>query len=98
MNEWKYIKRANAVKPEWHIEYETEGCYQYDVKDAKEKKKYIKASISKECIGHLLQGKHITLLFLNGGCELEGMIDIELTDSGTKFEVSKELNELIVGI
>lgn len=81
---------------DWHIEYETEGCYQYNVKDAKEKKKYIKASISKECIGHLLQGKHIALLFLDGGCELEGMIDIELSNGKTTFEVSEELNEIII--
>lgn len=84
------------MKPEWHIEHTTDGCYQYGVKDAIENKKYIKVSISKDDIGNLLQGKHIALLFLNDGYELEGMIDIELTDGKTVFEVPEELNELII--
>ena len=83
------------MKPEWHITYSDEGCYLADVKEAKEKGRYIKASISIEEIGHLLQGKHITLLFLNDGYEEEGMLDIELTEGSTKFEVSDELNKLI---
>lgn len=97
-NNWNYTKKIDAMKPEWHIEHKTEGCYLYGVKEAKENKKYIKASISKDDIGNLLQGKNITLLFLNDEYEDVGMLDIELTDGETYFEVSEELNELIVGI
>ena len=84
------------MKQEWHIEHTSDGCYQFGVEDAKNKGKYIRASISKECIGHLLQGKHIALLFLNDEYEQVGMIDIELSDYNTNFEVSEELNELII--
>lgn len=84
------------MKPEWHIEHTTDSCYHAVVEGAKENKKYINASVSKEDIGHLLQGKHITLLFLNDDYESVGMIDIGLTDGETVFAVSKELNELII--
>ena len=84
------------MRPEWHIEHETDACYQYGVIEAKEKGKYIKASISLEDIGHLLQGKHVALLFLNDDYGQEGMIDIGLSDEKTVFEVSEELNEMII--
>ena len=84
------------MKPEWHIAYEKDGCYKAGVKEAKQKGMYIRASISKEDIGHLLQGKHVVLLFLNDGYEQDGMLDISLTDGNTEFDVSTELNELIV--
>ena len=84
------------MKPEWHIEWTEDGCYKAGIKEAKESGKYIKGSISKEEIGHLLQGKHITLLFLNDGYEQEGMLDIELVDGNTNFEVSDKLNNLII--
>lgn len=79
------------MKPEWHVE-PIDSCYEYTVKDAIRNKKYIKASISKDDIGNLL---HV-LLFLNDDYGLEGMMDIGLTDEKTIFEVSDELNELIV--
>lgn len=84
------------MKPEWHIGYTTDGCYHAEVEQAKENKKYIKVSVSKKDIGNLLQGKHIVLLFLNDGYEDVGMIDIELTDGETVFEIPEELNELII--
>lgn len=84
------------MKPEWHIEYEKEGCYRAGIREAIENKKYIRASISKEDIGRLLQGYHITLAFLNDGYEQEGMIDIGLSGGKTEFEVSEELNGLII--
>lgn len=77
---------------EWHVQYKEDGCYQAGVKEAIESKKYIRVSISKEDIGHLLQGKHLTLLFLNDEYEQEGLLDIELTDGNTEFEVSEKLN------
>lgn len=83
------------MKPEWHINASEEGCYLAGVKEAKEKGRYIRASISREDIGHLLQGKHITLLFLNDEYEEDGMLDIELIEGSTKFEVSDKLNKLI---
>ena len=84
------------MKPEWHIEHESEGCYQAGVNEAKDKGKYIKASISKEDIGCLLQEKHITLLFLNDDYEQEGMLDIVLSNKKTTFDVSEKLNEIII--
>ena len=84
------------MKPEWHIQSEEDKSYQYSVLIAEENKKYIKASLSIDDIGHLLQGKHITLLFLNDGYEMEGMMDIGLTDYHTDFKVSDDLNELII--
>jgi hypothetical protein len=83
------------MKPEWHINCSEEGCYLAGVKDAKGKGRYIRASISKKDLGHLLQGKHITLLFLNDGYEQEAMLDIELSEGKTVFEVSDILNELV---
>lgn len=83
------------MKPEWHIEHKTDRCYLSSVKKAKEHKKYIKASISKETIGYLLQGRQIVLLFFNDDYEVEGMLDIELSDGKTVFDVSEELSKLI---
>ena len=84
------------MKPEWHIEHKEDECYQVGVKEAKDGGKYIKAAISKDDIGYLLQGKHIALLFLNDDYEQVGMLDIGLSDSNTEFNVSEELNELII--
>lgn len=84
------------MKPEWHISCVEDGCYKAGVKDAKESGMYIKSSISKDDIGHLLQGKHITLLFLNDNYEQEARLDIGLTDEKTKFSVSNKLNDLII--
>lgn len=84
------------MKPEWHIDYKTEECYLSEVDSAMKKNKYIKVSLSKECIGHLLQGKQVSLLFLNDDYELEGMLDIGLSDEENEFNVSNELNELII--
>ena len=83
------------MKPEWHIEGK-DGCYESSVKEAKNKGKYIRASISKEDIGKLLQGKHVTLLFLNDEYREEGMLDIEFSEGNTTFEVSDELNNMII--
>lgn len=84
------------MRPEWHIEYKTDENYLWNIKNAKEHGKYIKASISKETIGYLLQGRQIVLLFLNDDYEVNGMLDIELSDEKTVFEVSEELNQMIV--
>lgn len=84
------------MKPAWHIEHKTEGCYLSNVKNAQENKKYIRASISKEDIGKLLQDTHITLLFLNDAYGLEGMLDIGLSDDKTVFDVSEQLNHMII--
>lgn len=93
-----FYKVENMRRPEWHIEERRECCYLSKVKQAKNDGRYIKVSISSEDIGRLLQDKHITLLFLNNDYEQKGMIDIELSDKGTSFDVSRELNELIMGI
>lgn len=84
------------MKPEWHIEWAEDGCYKAGVKEAKENGKYIKGLISKEDIGHLLQEKHIVLLFLNDDYRQKAMLDIELTDNTTVFSVSNKLNNLII--
>ena len=84
------------MKPEWHISCTEDGCYKAGVKEAKESGMYIKGSISIEDIGHLLQGRHITLLFLNDDYEQEARLDIELTDEKTNFSVSNKLNDLII--
>lgn len=84
------------MKPEWHIRHEKEGCYRASVKEAIKTRKYIRVSISKEDIGHLLQEKNISLLFLNDDYEQVGMIDIGLSGGKTEFEVTEELNELII--
>jgi ribosomal protein S27AE len=84
------------MKPEWHISCIEDGCYQAGVKEAKEDGMYIKGSISKDDIGHLLQGKHITLLFLNDDYEQEARLDIGLTNEKTNFSVSNKLNDLII--
>ena len=84
------------MKPEWHISCVEDGCYKAGVKEAKEDGMYIKGSISKDDVGHLLQGKHITLLFLNDDYEQEARLDIGLTDEKTNFSVSNKLNDLII--
>lgn len=84
------------MKPEWHISYTEDGCYKAGIKEAKESGKYIKGSISVEDVGHLLQGRHITLLFLNDDYEQEARLDIGLTDEKTNFSVSNKLNDLII--
>ena len=84
------------MKPEWHINGD-DGCYFAGVKVAKEKGNYIEAFISKEDLGYLLQGKYLTLLFLNDRYEPEGQIDIKLSDGETRFEVSDKINNLILG-
>ena len=84
------------MKPEWHISCTEDGCYKAGVKEAKESGMYIKGSISKDDIGHLLQGKHITLLFLNDDYEQEARLDIGLTNEKTNFSVSNKLNDLII--
>lgn len=84
------------MKPEWHIEYEEDGCYKAGVKEAKESGKYIKGLISKDDIGHLLQGRHIALLFLNDDYEQKALLDIGLTNDTTNFSVSNKLNDLII--
>lgn len=84
------------MKPEWHIMHVDDGSYKMDVKDAKENGKYIKGLISKNDVGHLLQGKHIGLLFLNEDYEEEGLLDIGLTDDETNFSISNKLNDLII--
>ena len=83
------------MKPEWHTEGE-DGCYLSSVEKAKRNNKYIAASISKEDIGNLLQGKHITLLFLNDDYGMEGMLDIKLSEGNTEFDVSEKLNDMII--
>lgn len=85
------------MKPEHHIEYVTDGCYTSSVKTAKDKEMHIECLLSKEDIGNLLQGKVANLLFLNNDYELEGMIDIKLSDGKTTFNVSDKLNNLITG-
>lgn len=80
----------------WHILYVDDESYKRDVKNAKKNGKYIKGLISKNDIGHLLQGKHIGLLFLNDEYGEEGFLDIGLTDNKTSFSVSNKLNELII--
>lgn len=84
------------MKPEWHLNGD-DGCYFASVEEAKEKDKYIEISISKEDIGNLLQGRYISLLFLNEKCEEEGMIDIKLSDKETNFEIPEKINNLIIG-
>lgn len=84
------------MKPEWHISCTEDGCYKAGVKEAKESGMYIKGSISVEDVGHLLQGRHITLLFLNDDYEQEARLDIGLTDEKTNFSVSNKLNDLII--
>ena len=84
------------MKPEWHISCTEDGCYKAGVKEAKESGMYIKGSISIEDIGHLLQGRHITLLFLNDDYEQEARLDIGLTNEKTNFSVSNKLNDLII--
>lgn len=80
------------MKPEWHIEWKSDGCYQFSVNAAQKNGRYIKASLSKEYLGYLLQGAHVCLLFLNNNYELQGVLDIELTDDDTNFAVSDKLN------
>lgn len=84
------------MKPEHRIKQEEERSYQFDVMQAKENKKYIKAAISIEDIGKLLQGRHAVLLFLNDEYDMEGMLDIYMSDDKTQFVVSEELNEMII--
>ena len=84
------------MKPEWHISCTEDGCYKAGVKEAKESGMYIKGSISIEDIGHLLQGRHITLLFLNDDYEQEARLDIGLTNEKTNFSISNKLNDLII--
>ena len=84
------------MKPEWHVNV-ADGSYFAGVREAKEKGKYIEVFISKEDIGDLLQGKYITLMFLNDGYELEGQMDIKLSDNETRFEVPDKINNLILG-
>ena len=84
------------MKPEWHISCTEDGCYKAGVKEAKESEMYIKGSISIEDIAHLLQGRHITLLFLNDDYEQEARLDIGLTNEKTNFSVSNKLNDLII--
>ena len=84
------------MKPENHIAHESDGCYWAEVETALANNRYIGVKVSKRDIGHLLQGKHIILLFLNDDYEDKGMVDIKLSDDETVFEVSEELNQMMI--
>ncbi len=84
-----------ARKPEYYVNHIEEGVYISTVNNSIEKNTYIKCSISKEDIGNLLQGKSVSLVFLNDDYESTGMIDIVLSDGKTNFDVSDGINEMI---
>ena len=77
---------------------EEERDYQHHVLDAQINRKYIKLSLSLDDIGCLLQEKHLIFPFHNNIGVIEGVIDIEMADLDSKFEVSEELNSLIGNI
>ncbi len=84
------------MKPEYHVNSITEHCYISSIELTKKKETHIECQLSKEDIGNLLQGKAIELLFLNDNYELKGMIDIKLSDTETKFDISDKLNNMII--
>lgn len=86
------------IKPEGHIEWQGEECYILTVEEAEEMGKHIEIALSKREIGHLLQGKAVTLLYLDKGYEMQGMIDIKMSDDKTFFKVPewKEGKEKII--
>lgn len=83
------------MKPEYHVEDITEELYISSIEEARKSETHIECKLSKEDIGNLLQGKAIELLFLNDNYELEGMIDIKLSDTKTEFNISDKLNNMI---
>lgn len=83
------------MKPEYHVEHITDGCYISSIEVTKENGTHMECQLSIEDVGNLLQGKAIELLFLNDDYELKGMIDIKLSDNKTKFNISDKLNTII---
>lgn len=84
------------MKPEWHIDYADERSHQSEVEHQIKDKKYIGIEISLENIGDLLQGKLVTLLFLNDNYECVGMIDVMMRPNKTNFVISDQMNDLII--
>ena len=90
--------RKEMMEPVVNIEARDERCYISAVEEAEELGKHIEIALSKQELGHLLQGNAVTLMYLDEEFEMQGMIDIKMSDGETFFKVPewKEGKEKII--
>ena len=79
--------KKESIKPATHIVSLDEGHYVSAVETAQEKGRYVQIALSKEDIGNLLQGKAVSLLYFDEDYDVDGIIEVRMSDDKTYFKV-----------